>query len=50
MNDGSRDGSEEICRALAEHYDNVTLINFRRNFGKSAARPPASQSPAATSS
>ena len=37
VNDGSRDGSEEICRALAEHYDNVTLINFRRNFGKSAA-------------
>lgn len=37
VNDGSRDGSEKICRELAKRYDNITLINFRRNFGKSAA-------------
>lgn len=37
VNDGSRDGSEQACRELSERYDNITLINFRRNFGKSAA-------------
>jgi glycosyltransferase involved in cell wall biosynthesis len=37
VNDGSTDGSENIGRELAETYPNVVLINFRRNFGKSAA-------------
>lgn len=37
INDGSKDGSERVCRTIANTYKNVTLINFRSNFGKSAA-------------
>nr|WP_157216573.1 glycosyltransferase family 2 protein [Sphingomonas formosensis] len=37
VNDGSTDGSEAVCRALATEHAEVVLINFRRNFGKSAA-------------
>lgn len=37
VNDGSTDGSEAICRELAARHANVVLINFRTNFGKSAA-------------
>lgn len=37
VNDGSIDGSEAICSRIAERQQNVTLINFRRNFGKAAA-------------
>jgi len=37
VNDGSRDGSEAVCRAMVAANDNVVLVNFRTNFGKSAA-------------
>ena len=37
VNDGSSDGSEAVCRELARIHANVVLINFRTNFGKSAA-------------
>ncbi len=37
INDGSSDGSEAVCRGLAGAHSNVVLINFRTNFGKSAA-------------
>ncbi len=37
VNDGSTDGSEAICRNLAALHPNVVLLNFRTNFGKSAA-------------
>ncbi|MGV8834232.1 MAG: glycosyltransferase family 2 protein [Devosia sp.] len=37
VNDGSSDGSEAVCRDLALRHPNVILINFRTNFGKSAA-------------
>jgi glycosyltransferase involved in cell wall biosynthesis len=37
VNDGSDDGSDDVCRELARRHDNILLINFRRNFGKSAA-------------
>jgi glycosyltransferase involved in cell wall biosynthesis len=34
---GSRDGGEEVIRALIARDARVSLIRFRRNFGKSAA-------------
>lgn len=37
VNDGSTDGSEQACRELIDAHGNILLINFRRNFGKSAA-------------
>jgi glycosyltransferase involved in cell wall biosynthesis len=37
INDGSTDGSEALVRELASRFPNVVLINFRKNFGKSAA-------------
>lgn len=37
VNDGSKDSSEAVCRALVNDHSNVKLINFRSNFGKSAA-------------
>ncbi len=37
VDDGSCDGGESVVRALMERDPNVSLIRFRRNFGKSAA-------------
>ncbi len=37
INDGSNDEGAEICTRLVEQNEDVTLIDFRRNFGKSAA-------------
>jgi glycosyltransferase involved in cell wall biosynthesis len=37
VNDGSTDAGEAVCRALVAADPHVTLINFRKNFGKSAA-------------
>jgi glycosyltransferase involved in cell wall biosynthesis len=34
VNDGSRDGSERICRELAACYANVRFISLRRNYGE----------------
>lgn len=37
VNDGSRDKTPEILKAIYERADNVKVINFSRNFGKEAA-------------
>jgi len=37
VDDGSRDGSVDILRALHAQDERVQVIEFRRNFGKSAA-------------
>lgn len=37
VNDGSRDGGEDVVRKLRAQDNRVGLIAFRRNFGKSAA-------------
>lgn len=37
VDDGSTDGSVELIERLVQQHANVTLIQFRRNFGKSAA-------------
>lgn len=37
VDDGSTDGTDEVLRALAEHEPHLTVVVFRRNFGKSAA-------------
>ena len=37
VNDGSSDDSVEIIHKLHDNDDNVHLISFRKNFGKSAA-------------
>jgi glycosyltransferase involved in cell wall biosynthesis len=37
VDDGSTDLGGDVCRHLAEEHDHVRLIEFRRNFGKSAA-------------
>lgn len=37
VDDGSNDGGSEIVRALATADPRVSLLRFRRNFGKSAA-------------
>ncbi|WP_336980189.1 glycosyltransferase family 2 protein [Altererythrobacter fulvus] len=37
IDDGSRDGGERIVRDLMERDSRISLIRFRRNFGKSAA-------------
>lgn len=37
VDDGSRDGGACIVRDLAQHDSRISLIRFRRNFGKSAA-------------
>jgi glycosyltransferase involved in cell wall biosynthesis len=34
VNDGSRDGSEGVCTALARRYERVNFISLRRNFGE----------------
>ena len=34
VNDGSRDGSERVCKQLAESYVNVRFISLRRNYGE----------------
>lgn len=37
VNDGSTDSSSEILRSLAAKDKNVKVVNFRRNFGQTAA-------------
>jgi glycosyltransferase involved in cell wall biosynthesis len=37
VNDGSRDKTERLILAAAETRDDISLINFSRNFGKEAA-------------
>ena len=37
VDDGSSDGSDEVLKQLATQYDHVKIINFRRNFGQTAA-------------
>ena len=37
VDDGSNDGSTEFLNALSRKDENVTLIQFHRNYGKSAA-------------
>lgn len=37
IDDGSTDGGEEVVRQLAAKDPRVSLVRFRRNFGKSAA-------------
>lgn len=37
VNDGSRDKTPEILKAIFDRADNVKVINFSRNFGKEAA-------------
>lgn len=37
IDDGSRDGSAELLAEMQEKDSRVTLVRFRRNFGKSAA-------------
>lgn len=37
VNDGSSDGSEEALRQVAMRRPNLKVINFRRNFGQTAA-------------
>ncbi|NTF17713.1 glycosyltransferase family 2 protein [Agrobacterium rubi] len=37
VNDGSRDGTLEVLRAIALEDPNVTVIDFSRNFGKEPA-------------
>lgn len=37
VDDGSRDGSFERLKALAEEFPEVVVIQFRRNFGQTAA-------------
>jgi len=34
VNDGSRDGSESACEALAQQYEAVNFLSLRRNFGE----------------
>jgi polyisoprenyl-phosphate glycosyltransferase len=34
VNDGSRDGSEAACMALADRFPQVTAISLRRNYGE----------------
>src|SRR4029077_8715177 len=37
VNDGSRDASQEVLEAAAEHYPQLKVIQFRRNAGQTAA-------------
>ena len=37
VNDGSRDGTMDVLRSLAEKDGHVTYLSFSRNFGKEAA-------------
>lgn len=37
VDDGSTDGSLDIVQALADAHTHVSVVEFRRNFGKSAA-------------
>ena len=37
VNDGSRDKTYLVMKALAKRYDNIKYISFSRNFGKEAA-------------
>ena len=37
VDDGSNDGSGAVCRELAESDEHVSLVELRRNFGKSIA-------------
>ena len=37
INDGSRDGTLELMRSLAQQDERVVYLSFSRNFGKEAA-------------
>ncbi|MFV0505195.1 MAG: glycosyltransferase family 2 protein [Bacteroidales bacterium] len=37
VNDGSKDGSVDVIKALAKKNENVKGVSFKRNYGKSAA-------------
>lgn len=37
INDGSTDGSEDVCWSLSEETKEIEFISFSRNFGKEAA-------------
>ena len=37
VNDGSRDTSLALLRAAAEHRPELKIVNFRRNYGQTAA-------------
>jgi glycosyltransferase involved in cell wall biosynthesis len=37
VDDGSTDGSVQLCRSLVESDSHVTLVELRRNFGKATA-------------
>lgn len=37
INDGSTDGTTELIREISSHDPHVVVINFRRNFGQTAA-------------
>jgi dolichol-phosphate mannosyltransferase len=37
VNDGSRDGTEQVLAELARQRDDIVPVNFSRNFGKEAA-------------
>jgi glycosyltransferase involved in cell wall biosynthesis len=37
VNDGSRDGSTQKLTEIADTHPNVVVVNFRRNFGQTAA-------------
>jgi polyisoprenyl-phosphate glycosyltransferase len=37
VNDGSRDGSHQICLGLAEHNSSIRYVSFYRNFGQLSA-------------
>ena len=37
VNDGSRDASQQVLEAAAEHYPQLKIIQFRRNAGQTAA-------------
>ena len=37
IDDGSKDGTDKVCKEVCEKYDNFMTIRFRKNFGQTAA-------------